>query len=255
MISVNCSALSEHLLESELFGHVKGAFTGADRNRVGRIEAANGGALFLDEIGELTSAIQLKLLRVLQEKIFERVGDVKPIKVELRIITATNHNLRERVRQELFREDLFYRLKVIEIALPPLRDRLEDIELLVNHFCERYNDRLGKNIRGVTDAVLSAFMGYHWPGNIRELEHAVEHAFVLCHEAVITVDHLPPEICRPLDVKQAVSPASGSVSREELLSALEKTGWNKARAARLLEVSRQTMYRLISKHKITDLPK
>jgi two-component system, NtrC family, response regulator HydG len=253
LISVNCSALSENLLESELFGHVKGAFTGAVSNQMGRIEAANGGTLFLDEIGEISPVIQLKLLRVLQEKTFERVGDVKPVKVALRIITATNHNLMEKVRQGHFREDLFYRLKVFEIALPLLRDRLEDIPLLVNHFCGRFNDRMGKSIRGVTDEVLAAFMGYRWPGNIRELEHAVEHAFVLCRDAVITMDHLPPEISRPREVKREASPAVSPVSRQELFSALEKTGWNKAKAARLLGMSRQTIYRLISKHNITDL--
>ncbi|MFH0731149.1 MAG: sigma 54-interacting transcriptional regulator [Pseudomonadota bacterium] len=253
MVSVNCSALSETLLESELFGHVKGAFTGAVGNRVGRIEAAGGGTLFLDEIGEISSAIQLKLLRVLQEKTFERVGDSKPVKVALRIITATNHNLMEKVRQGHFREDLFYRLKVFEITLPPLRDRLEDIPLLVNHFCERFNDRSGKTIRGITDEVLSAFMDHRWPGNIRELEHAIEHAFVLCRETVITMDHLPPEICRSAGMKPEFSPASSAISRPELLSALEKTGWNKARTARLLGISRQTMYRLISRHNIRNL--
>ncbi len=255
MISVNCSALSESLLESELFGHVKGAFTGAVSSRMGRIEAAAGGTLFLDEIGEISPMIQIKLLRVLQEKTFERVGDVKPVKADIRIITATHHDLIEKVRQEQFREDLYYRLKVFEIGVPPLRDRLEDIPLLVDHFCERFNGTSGKTIRGVTDDVLRLFMDYRWPGNIRELEHAVEHAFVLCRDSVITMDHIPPEISRPADGEREVSVrkarhATSDVSREELVAGLEKSGWNKAKAARLLGMSRQTLYRLIGRHGI-----
>jgi two-component system response regulator HydG len=255
MITVNCSALSESLLESELFGHVKGAFTGAVSSRMGRIEAAAGGTLFLDEIGEISPMIQIKLLRVLQEKTFERVGDVKPVQADIRIITATHHNLIEKVRRGQFREDLYYRLKVFEIGVPPLRDRLEDIPLLVDHFCERFNGASGKTIRGITDEVLRLFMGYHWPGNIRELEHAIEHAFVLCRDSVITMDHIPPEISRPADGKREASVrmaynATNPVSREEIVAGLEKTDWNKSKAARLLGMSRQTLYRLISRHGI-----
>jgi transcriptional regulator with GAF, ATPase, and Fis domain len=250
MISVNCSALSENLLESELFGHVKGAFTGAVGNRIGRIEAAGGGTLFLDEIGEISPVIQIKLLRVLQEKTFERVGDVKPVKANLRIITATHHNLIEKVRAGQFREDLYYRLKVFEIGVPPLRDRLEDIPLLVDHFCERFNGVSGKEIRGVTDDVLRLFMDYRWPGNIRELEHALEHAFVLCREAVITMDHIPLEISRLPEASREACTSTGAVSREILVAGLEKSGWNKAKAARYLGMSRQTMYRMIDKHNI-----
>jgi len=252
MVSVNCSALSENLLESELFGHVKGAFTGAVGSRVGGIEAAAGETRFVDEIGEVSPAIQIKLLRVLQEKTFERVGDGRPVKVELRFITATNRDLMEKIREGRFREDLYYRLKVFEIALPPLRERLEDIPLLVNHFLERFNEMTGKSVRGVTDEVLRAFMGYRWPGNIRELEHAVEHAFVLCHEAVITLDHIPSEIGRPLEAKQDASAANSALSRQELLAGLEKTGWNKARAARMLGMIPQTIYCPIRKYNITD---
>lgn len=253
IITVNCSALSENLLESELFGHIKGAFTGAVINRVGRIEAAAGGTLFLDEVGEISPAIQLKLLRFLQDKTFERVGDVRPVTVALRIIAATNRNLIEKVRRGYFREDLFYRLKVFQIALPPLRDRLEDIPLLTSYFCDRYNNRLGKNIRGVSDDVLTSFMGYSWPGNVRELEHAIEHAFVLCRETVITMEHLPPEISGALEANKKLLSSNNTSSPQELLAALQKTGWNKARAARMLGMSRQTIYRLISKHNITGI--
>lgn len=252
LISVNCSALSENLLESELYGHVKGSFTGAVKDKQGRFEAANGGIIFLDEIGDISPVIQLKLLRVLQEKEFERVGDSKPLKVDVRVIAATNRNLREQVRQGNFREDLFYRLKVLEITLPPLRDRLEDVPLFINHFIDRFNNRFKKNIQGITNEVLSVFMGYSWPGNVRELEHAIEHAFVLCHDETITLDHIPSEINQYSRVKIESLRKDRSVSHQDLLEALEKTGWNKAKAARLLGISRQTLYRQINKHKITQ---
>jgi two-component system response regulator HydG len=252
LISVNCSALSENLLESELFGHEKGSFTGAVKDKQGRFEAADGGIIFLDEIGDISPVIQLKLLRVLQEKEFERVGDSNPIKVDVRVIAATNRNLREQVRQGNFREDLFYRLKVLEITMPPLRDRLEDVPLFINHFIDRFNNRFKKNIQGITNEVLRVFMGYSWPGNVRELEHAIEHAFVLCHDEAITLDHIPSEISQYSKVKIESLRKDRSVSHQDLLEALEKTGRNKSKAARLLGISRQTLYRQINKHKITQ---
>ena len=258
-IKVNCSALAENLLESELFGHVKGAFTGADRGKVGRFQLADGGTILLDEIGDLSPAIQVKLLRVLQEKTFEKVGDHSPIRVDLRVIAVTNRNLRDRIRAGAFREDLYYRLKVVEIALPPLRERREDIPLLVEHFCRHFNSAFHKQIAGISDAVLNLFMRYPWPGNIRELEHALEHAFVLCRYDRIEMTQLPQEILAyaPLrtEPQQASRPAAiTSVEEiEAIRRALRKTDGNKAKAARLLGIARQTLYRKLEHYGLTDL--
>jgi transcriptional regulator with GAF, ATPase, and Fis domain len=193
-VTVNCSALTESLLESELFGHVKGAFTGAIHDKQGRFQAADQGTILLDEIGDISPLIQLKLLRVLQEKVFERVGESNPQKVDVRIIASTNKDLKEKVRKGEFREDLYYRLKVVEVSMPPLRERLEDIPLLVDHFREMFNKRFQKEIDGLSNEVLNKFMSYHWPGNVRELEHVIEHAFVLCRGRVITLEHIPSEV-------------------------------------------------------------
>jgi two-component system response regulator HydG len=246
LVKVNCSALSDSILESELFGHVKGAFTGAVQDKIGRFEMADGGSILLDEIGEISPAIQLKLLRVIQEKEFERVGESKPIKVDIRIIATTNRNLKESVRLNNFREDLYYRLKVVEIPLPPLRDRIGDIPLLVDHFRKLFNRRFNKKIEGVSDDVLRMFSEYTWSGNIRELEHAIEHAFVLCHGRFIVLDHLPPEI-REFNRDQTIfSEIESSINLQAILQALEKTGGNKSKAARLLGISRRTIYRKLS---------
>ncbi|NTW34108.1 MAG: sigma-54-dependent Fis family transcriptional regulator, partial [Bacteroidetes bacterium] len=172
-IKVNCSALTETLLESELFGHVKGSFTGAYKDKIGKFEAAGGGTVFLDEIGEISQMIQVKLLRVIQEKIVERVGDNKPIKVDMRIITATNKNLRELVSKGLFREDLFYRLNVFPIHTPTLRERMKDIPLLTNYFISKFNNQTGKHIKGLTEDAFRIIMDYNWPGNVRELENSI----------------------------------------------------------------------------------
>lgn len=254
-ITVNCSALAESLLESELFGHVKGAFTGAIRDKEGRFQAANGGTIFLDEIGDISPLIQLKLLRVLQEKVFERVGESIPQKVDVRVIASTNKDLKEKVKRGEFREDLYYRLKVVEIALPPLRERLEDIPLLVEHFISYFNQRFKKKIEGISNEVLNKFMNYPWPGNVRELEHVIEHAFVLCHGRVITIDHLPLEIKSyesAAKVMEAKIQLKDKKTAQEILNALNRTGWNKAKAARLLHVSRQTVYRKISQFKLME---
>ncbi len=252
-IKVNCAALAENLLESELFGHVKGAFTGAVKDRKGRFEMADGGTIFLDEIGDISPIIQLKLLRFLQEKEFERVGDSVSLKVDVRVVAATNRVLTEKVQLGAFREDLFYRLKVVELSLPPLRERREDIPLLVEHFIERFNKRMKKDIDGVSGEVLDIFMEYPWSGNIRELEHAIEHAFVVCHDSTLAIRHLPPEIRgnnvagakgRGLAKTQAAEP-------QNILDILNETDWNKAKAARLLGISRPTLYQKIKAFKLS----
>ncbi len=248
LVKVNCSALADSILESELFGHVKGAFTGAVQDKIGRFEMANGGSILLDEIGEISPNIQLKLLRVIQEKEFERVGESKPIKIDIRIIATTNRNLKERVRLNHFREDLYYRLKVVEIPLPTLRERIGDIPLLVDHFCKLFNRGFNKAIEGVSDDVLRIFSDYTWPGNIRELEHAIEHAFVLCHSRFIAVEHLPPEIRESQDDQKATAQKEPSLNLQTILEALEKTGGNKSRAARMLGINRRTIYRKLSQY-------
>jgi len=251
--TVNCSALAESLLESELFGHVKGAFTGAIKDRMGRFETANGGTIFLDEIGDISPLIQLKLLRVLQEKEFERVGESTPRKVDVRVIASTNKDLREKVQNGEFRQDLYYRLKVVEVVLPPLRERLEDIPLLVDHFRGIFNERFGKNVEGISKDVLNIFMNYSWPGNVRELEHVMEHAFVLCHGGVITTEQIPAEIRNAAPCKHYMrqkTKLKASNEKEEIINALKKTGGNKAKAARLLGIGRRTIYRKIDDYRI-----
>jgi two-component system response regulator HydG len=253
MVTVNCSALPENLLETELFGHVKGAFTGASKDRVGRFQAAHGGTVFLDEVGDIPPNLQLKLLRILQEKTFERVGDSTTYQVDVRVIAATNCDLKKKVSLGEFREDLYYRLKVLEIALPPLRERREDIPLLINHFLTLFNKSYHKNIEGISQDALKIFMIYPWPGNVRELQHAIEHAFVLCNSPTITVEHLPAEI-KDYSPPEAPAPAErpkiSSLQPPDILQALVKTGWNKAKAARLLGISRPTLYQLIHLHNL-----
>lgn len=245
LVKVNCSALSENLLESELFGHVRGAFTGAIRDKAGRFTLAHHGTIFLDEIGDISPRIQLKLLRVLQEKEFEAVGDTKTRKVDVRVIAATNQNLRERVINGDFREDLYYRLKVVEIIIPSLKERREDIPLLIDHFIRLFNSQFNKNIQSVSDEVKSAFMRYSWPGNIRELKHAMEHAFILCRGATIEMPHIPLELRNDCEMELGSEAGFASITPKELERALKEAGGNKAKAARVLGVSRQTIYRKI----------
>ncbi|RPJ10665.1 MAG: response regulator [Deltaproteobacteria bacterium] len=251
LVKVNCSALPESLLESELFGHVKGAFTGAIRDNIGRFHRADGGTIFFDEIGDVSPKVQLKLLRVLEEREFERVGSSAPTKVNVRLIAATNRNLMEKVTNGELREDLYYRLKVIEIKLPPLRDRREDIPLLVEHFRTGFNLKFKKNIEGISAEVLKAFLKYPWRGNVRELEHTMEHAFVLCNREIITFDNLPGEfVAAPQAVpNSAVESAEAEIQR--ILEALGNTAWNKAKAARLLGIDRVTLYRKMKRYRIT----
>lgn len=252
-VTVNCSALTENLLESELFGHVRGAFTGAIRDKEGRFQLADGGTLLLDEIGDISPLIQLKLLRVLQEKEFERVGESAPRKVDVRVVACTNKNLKEKVQRGEFRQDLYYRLKVMEIGLPPLRNRLEDLPLLVQHFCSHYNAQFKKRIQGISDDVMERFMEYAWPGNVRELQHTIEHAFVLCRGELITFHHLPPEF---RDGPAAQKPQDRKNLKTNdvhaILEALAAARWNKTKAADLLGISRRTLHRKINAHKILD---
>lgn len=249
-VTVNCSALAESLLESELFGHIKGAFTGAVKDARGRFETAEGGTIHLDEIGDISARIQLKLLRVLQEKEFERVGDSATMKADVRIVASTNKNLKQKVMNGEFREDLYYRLKVVEIQLPPLRDRLEDVPLLVDHFIQKFNKVFGKQVVKLDDKALGVFMEYHWPGNIRELEHTIEHAFVLCHDNAIRLRHIPADI-RELSVPGKVSVRRApEMDRGDIEAILKQTDWNVAKSARLLGIGRRTLYRRISQYRL-----
>jgi len=240
-VKVNCSALSESLLESELFGHVRGAFTGAIADKVGRFQRAHGGTLFLDEIGDISPGIQMRLLRVLQENEFERVGDATPIKIDVRIVAATNQNLSDKVSQGTFRQDLFYRLNVVRLVLPALRERLEDLEALVAHFISKFNLRFGREISGVSDDVMDVFRRHDWPGNVRELEHAVEHAVILSKADLITVQDLPQDLLDALPAEEVCTLETASAMTIE--KALEMTNGNKTRAAALLGISRRTVYR------------
>lgn len=250
LVKVNCSALSESLLESELFGHIKGAFTGADRDKIGRFQKAEGGTIFLDEIGDISPRMQLRLLRVIQEKEFERVGDSTPIKADVRIIAATNQNLTEKVKSGEFREDLYYRLKVVELDLPPLRERYDDIPMLTDYFIQKFNRKFEKNITTISDDVRNIFMNYSWPGNIRELEHTLEHAFVVCRHNIITLDQLPGTFT-DLTGKHSLSAADENpLEPQAVLDALKKTGGNKSKAARLLGVNVRTIYRKIDKYNL-----
>ena len=248
-IKTNCAALNESLLESELFGHVKGAFTGAERARLGRFEAAGGGDFFLDEVGDLPPSIQVKLLRVLQEKVIERVGDHKPIEVDVRIMAATHQDLMKMVEDGSFRQDLFFRVAVIPIMVPPLRERSQDIPLLAESFISRVRAKSGKNIKGISQGALDALNSYRWPGNVRELINAVEYAFVICKGEEILAEHLPGHI-----TQGAAAPRTSAVrprrrgkfsgqDRKRILEALEQAGGRKEEAARILGVSRVTLWK------------
>jgi DNA-binding NtrC family response regulator len=261
MIAVNCAALPETLLESELFGHEKGAFTSAVSQRQGRFEMADGGTLFLDEIGDVPPAMQVRLLRVLQERRFERVGGTQSIEVDVRVIAATNRPLERVVRQGKFREDLYYRLNVVKIELPPLRERPEDIPLLATHFVDKYTRR-GEAPRQIAPAAMEVLMRYRWPGNIRELENAIERACVTCRDSVIGVENLPPELSAPpaarlpVDVDldrplpELLRQAITDVERQYIRKALKKTRGNVGRCARLCGLSRRSLTYKIAEYGI-----
>jgi PAS domain S-box-containing protein len=253
-VKVNCAALTESLLESELFGHVKGAFTGAYRSREGRFEAANGGDIFLDEIGDLPLSTQVKLLRVLEEKVVERVGDNRPLAIDVRIISATNRNLNQLVAQGAFREDLFYRINVIPITVPPLRDRVVDIALLAEHFFRRIKLKTNQGIQGISDKAMALLMAYAWPGNVRELKSAFEYAFVSCQEPMIEPHHLPPSVqqAQPVLEHTEKKPLNRSqLKKKQLIETLEQVGGNQSRAAEILGISRVTVWNRMKKYGIT----
>ena len=250
IVVVNCGALHENLLESELFGHEKGAFTGASSRRIGRFEEADGGTLFLDEIGELSPTIQVKLLRFLQEREFQRLGSNVNLQVDIRIISATNQNLEERVKEGSFREDLFYRLKVVTMSVPPLRNRKEDLSLLINHFIDKFAAENGKNIKGLTADARDVLLKYDYPGNVRELVNIMERAVVIARNQYITTDDLPFKSV--VDPEESERKASGilrdsvdELEKKLIMEAMEKTQDNQTRAADLLGISeRMLRYKL-----------
>ena len=261
-IQLNCAALNEGLLESELFGHVKGAFTGAYRHRLGRFEAAHGGDLFLDEIGDMPPALQAKLLRVLETKQVERVGDHRPVTVDVRVVAATHRDLAELTARKAFRQDLFFRINIIPIHLPALRERTDDIPLLVEHFIHRLAVNHPKDIHGVEGAVLDYFFRYDWPGNVRELKGLLEYAWVIADRGLIKVDHLPPQHRRRAeggsdmndgadDVVCAEAPVRGrdfADKKAALVEALRRTGGNQSEAARCLGISRVSVWKWMRKY-------
>ena len=248
LVKVNCAALSENLLESELFGHVAGAFTGAIKNKTGRFQRADGGTLFLDEIGDISPMMQQRLLRVLETMEFERVGESNPTKVNVRVITATNQDLKEKMIRNEFRSDLYYRLNVVEINIPPLRERLEDIPLLVDHFIGKFNKKFNKKISGTTTRCINNLANYNWPGNVRELKNALEHCFIRCPERVITASNLPAYLL-PLNDhinREGISPEEKEA--QVIQQALHDSHWNKSKAAAKLGISRRTIYRKMQKY-------
>jgi PAS domain S-box-containing protein len=252
-VKVNCAALNESLLESELFGHVKGAFTGAHRGREGRFEAANGGDIFLDEIGDLPLSTQVKLLRVLEDKIVERVGDNRPIHVDVRIISATNRDLPRLIENGRFREDFFYRINVIPIQVPPLRDRTEDIPLLAQAFFQRIRLKTGKPIETISREALTVLTDYPWPGNVRELKSAFEYAFVACTQDTIRPEHLPSAIfsANPKAVAAPVKSLSmDEIKKNRLSQALRQAGGNQSAAARILGISRTSVWHQLKRYGI-----
>ena len=253
-IAVNCGALPDTLLESELFGYKKGAFTGAASDKPGRFSLAGKGTIFLDEIGEVSSALQVRLLRVLQEHTYEPLGSVKSEKTEARVIAATNRNLAALVKEGKFREDLFYRINIIRIELPPLNKRKEDIPVFTENFIEKYNSIQGKSVEGVVPEVYSVFMKYDWPGNVRELENIIERAFVVCSEGLIELKHIPDEIignssgaAEEDDKNFSISEIKDSAEKELIINTLEKNGWNLTAAAVELDIHRATLYRKMKK--------
>ncbi len=260
MVTVHCAGLAPTLLESELFGHEKGAFTGAHERRIGRIEAAQGGTLFLDEIGEIDSSIQVKLLRFLGERTFERVGSNKTLTADVRLIAATNRNLEEQVKAGKFREDLFFRLRVMEIVLPPLRDRTVDIPLLAKSFLKEFAGENNKTVTDFTPDAMEALMAYRWPGNVRELRTAIEHAVVLCRADKVTLRDLPPAVrasnsTLPTSTK-LVAPSDMTVAEAEkqlIIRALKECNGNRTAAAKKIGMSRRTLHRKLVEYNLQDL--
>jgi transcriptional regulator with PAS, ATPase and Fis domain len=263
LVPINCGAIPEDLLESELFGHEKGAFTGATAQRLGRFELANGGTIFLDEIGEMRPSLQVKILRVLQEREFERIGGTRTIKVDVRILAATNKNLEDLVARQQFRDDLFWRLNVIPITLPPLRERLSDIPLLVAHFIARFNAEKKQHLTGISPEALQMLQSYHWPGNVRELENTVERIAILKGSGMIMPEDLPEKIARPSlsrSVPGVNIPDDGidfdamveTFEKQLLMQALVKAGGVKSKAANLLHMNRTTLVEKVKKLRLEN---
>jgi len=252
-VAINCGALPDTLLESELFGHKAGAFTDARHDKPGRFELADKGTLFLDEIGEISPALQVRLLRVLQEKVYEPLGSVEPVKVDARVVVATNRELGRLLRSGKFREDLYYRINVLRMELPPLRERREDIPLLVEHFIRKFNHRRDREISGLSEEALQAVMEHDYPGNIRELENIIEHAFVLCQDSLVGMEHLPAYLRRPTGGEGVLR--SGitlrNMERIAIADALRKHGGNRTAAARELGVDPSTLFRKIKSLRIS----
>ena len=254
LVSVNCGAMPDTLLESELFGYKAGAFTDARRDKPGRFSLAEGGTIFLDEIGDISPALQVRLLRVLQEKTYEPLGAVKSERADVRIVVATNRDLLDMVREGIFREDLYYRINVIRLELPPLRERKEDIPLLVDHFIKTFDSVQNKGIKGISDEALASLMTYDYPGNIRELENIIEHAFILCKSKIITPTHLPDPVRGPEETGYPDGMELKTLKDLEaafLLNALKRNGWNRLRTARELGIHKSTLFRKIRSLDIT----
>jgi two-component system, NtrC family, response regulator HydG len=251
-VKVNCAALSESLLESELFGHVKGAYTGAGKTRKGRFELAHKGDIFLDEIGDIPLSMQVKILRVLQEKEFERVGDSVPTRADARIISATHRDLPDMIGKNQFREDLFYRLNVIPIRLPPLRERVEDLPLLVHHLLEENRLKTGKDIYDISQEAMEMLMRYHWPGNIRELINAFDYAFVVCRTSYIEAANLPETMAGNARGLRETHTRQNPGELELVMNALRRSGGKKTEAARLLGISRQALWKKMVKLRVKN---
>jgi transcriptional regulator with PAS, ATPase and Fis domain len=249
-IAVNCGALTESLLTSQLFGHKKGAFTGALSDQEGLFEAANGGTIFLDEIGDVPMNIQTNLLRVLQEKEITRIGENKPRKIDVRVIAASQHDLIKEVENGNFRADLLYRIRVTRINLPDLKDRKEDIPLLVNSFLSQSRASSGKNVYDISGVAMSKLMNYDWPGNIRELKSAIDFAALTCKGTVINKEDLPPEITHDETQPAGINDDIKQDEKQKILAALEQTSGNKKEASKLLGISRATFYRRLIKYEL-----
>lgn len=259
-VAINCAAVPDTLLEAELFGHQKGAFTGAVSTRQGRFELAEKGTLFLDEIGDMSLAAQAKILRAIEERAIQPVGATHVIPVDIRIICATNQQLHSQVRNSLFRQDLYYRLNEVTLVIPPLRERKDDIDLLIHHFIRKYRDQYGKPVHGISQAALQLLMRHPWPGNVRELEHVIHHAILMAEAETIWLEHLPthvlPDVTLPLE-----SPTVDADAQVELISledmegrhitrVLKHVNWNKSRGAKILGISRPTLDRKIERYQL-----
>lgn len=255
-VAINCGALPDTLLESELFGHKAGAFTDARRDKPGRFALAEGGSLFLDEIGDISVAMQMRLLRVLQERVYEPLGSGKPVRADVRVIAATNQDLQEQVARGEFREDLYYRINVMTIDLPCLHDRMEDIPLLIDHFVAMFNDIQKKDVAGVSEGVLATLMGHDFPGNVRELENVIEHAFILCGGGLIELHHLPRKLLEHLGPSTTQPPGASlrSIEAFHITDAIRRHGGNCRAAAQELGIHRSTLFRKIKTLEIKTPP-